>query len=107
MELDLSKPRQKVLRVRLSESKSIDFTIRRLKIKDGKPHAAKIKVLTDALNEGKLDGLTFSFEMLKLTCEPFDEKAVEKLDEDQLTEIWRSVRKLKETPLEESTEKKT
>lgn len=107
MDLDLSKPRQRVLRVKLSETKSIDFTLKRVKIKEGKAHSAKIKTLTDALNAGETDGLSFSFDMLKLTCEPFDEATVLKLDEDALGEIWRAVRKLKEMPLEETAEKKT
>lgn len=107
MELDLSKPAQRVLQVKLSETKSISFILKRIKVKDAKAHAEKVKALMGRLEKGDIDGLTYSLEMLKLTCEPFDEKAAGNLDDDQLTAIWKGVRALKEGNAEETPEKKS
>jgi len=106
-ELDLSKPTQRVLTVKLKGDKSLSFTLKRIKIKDAKAHAAEVKKLSDKLTAGALDGLTFSYEMLKLTCEPFNETLAGQLDDEQLGAIWQKVRELKEKPLEESPEKKS
>lgn len=106
-ELDLSEPPKRVLQVKLKGNKSLYFTLKRIKIKDAKAHAAKIKKLSDALAAGETDGLTFSYEMLKLTCEPFDETLAGQLDDEQLGAIWSKVRELKEKPLEETAEKKS
>jgi hypothetical protein len=106
-ELDLSKPLQRVLSVKLKGDKTLDFTLKRIKIKDAKAHAGKVKKLTDALSMNEVDGLTFSYEMLKLTCEPFNETLAGQLDDEQLTAIWRKVRELKEEPAPETTEKKS
>lgn len=106
-ELDLSKPVQRVLSVKLRGDKSLDFTLRRIKIKDAKEHSAKVKKLTDKLAAQEIDGLSFAYEMLKLTCEPFDEKLAGQLDDEQLSAIWKKVRELKEQPAEETPEKKS
>jgi hypothetical protein len=109
-ELDLSAPVQRVLSVKLKAGKELEFILRRVKIKDAKTHSAKQKKLTDALNSGDLDGLTFSYEMLKATCQAWSDeqdKLVMDLDDEQLGAIWRKVRELKEAPTDETAEKKT
>jgi len=107
MELDLSSAPKKVLTVKLKGDKTLDFTLKKVKIKDAKTHSAQVKKLTDKLNASEIDGLSFSYEMLKLTCEPFNETLAGSLDDDQLSAIWKKVRELKEMSTEETPEKKS
>lgn len=107
MDLDLSKPPQKVLRVKLKGDKTLELVLKRIRVRDSKAHDAEITALNKQLEAGELDGLEYSFQMLKISCEKFDEKLVKTLYDDELTAIWKKLRELKAMSLEESPEKKS
>lgn len=106
-DIDLSGPRSKELKVKLGPKNTVHLKLRRVRLSEAEAFDNDVKKLSEKLHSGKISGIKYSLELLKLRCEDFDPESLGDLYEDQLTAILSKLGELQSSPYPEGAEKKT